>query len=71
MRDSDSGKMRDHATVEQLIVLANVEGMNTELIHMNLPQGERLNEIAIRQMQVLTASALLPKIGSRSAVVQL
>jgi hypothetical protein len=49
--------MREHATVAQLLVLANIEGMNAELIHMGLPQGERLkrlNQIAIRQMQVLT-----------------
>jgi len=53
------GNMRDHATVEQLLVLANIEGMNAELIHMGLPQDERLrrlNQIAIRQMQVLTTA---------------
>ena len=53
------GNMRDHATVEQLLVLANIEGMNAELIHMGLSQGERLrrlNTIAIRQMQVLTVA---------------
>lgn len=53
------GNVRDHATVEQLLVLANIEGMNAELIHMGLAQSERLkrlNEIAIRQMQVLTAA---------------
>jgi hypothetical protein len=52
------GNMREYATVEQLLVLANIEGMNAEFIHMNLPQGERLkrlNQIAIRQMQTLTA----------------
>ena len=52
------GNMRDYATIEQLLVLANIEGMNAEFIHMNLPQGERLkrlNQIAIRQMQTLTA----------------
>jgi len=52
------GNIRDYASVEQLLVLANMEGMNTEFIHMALPQGERLkrlNQIAIRQMQVLTA----------------
>jgi hypothetical protein len=54
------GNMRDYATIEQLLVLANNEGMNAELIHMRLSQGERLkrlNEIAIRQMQVLTSAA--------------
>src|SRR3990172_7983418 len=61
-RDSNprlDGNMRDHATVEQLLVLANIEGMNAELIHMGLSQGERLkrlNQIAIRQMRVLTAA---------------
>jgi hypothetical protein len=55
------GNVRDYASVEQLLVLANMEGMNAEFIHMGLPQGERLkrlNQIAIRQMQVLTTSNL-------------
>ena len=53
------GNMREYATIEQLLVLANIEGMNAELIHMGLSQGERLkrlNEIAIRQTQVLTSA---------------
>ncbi len=56
------GNMRDHATIEQLLVLANIEGMNAEFIHMKLSQGDRLkrlNQIAIRQMQTLTASNAL------------
>jgi hypothetical protein len=56
------GNMRDHATIEQLLVLANIEGMNAEFIHMALPQSDRLkrlNQIAIRQMQTLTASTAL------------
>lgn len=55
------GNMRDHATIEQLLVLANIEGMNAEFIHMALPQGDRLkrlNQIAIRQMQTLTSHAV-------------
>ena len=61
-RDSNprlDGNMRDHASIEQLLVLANIEGMNAEFIHMGLTQGnrlKRLNEIAIRQMKTLTAS---------------
>jgi len=54
------GNMRDYASLEQLLVLANMESMNAEFIHMGLSQGERLqrlNEIAIRQMQVLTSSS--------------
>ena len=55
------GNVRDYASVEQLLVPANMEGMNAEFIHMGLPQGERLrrlNQIAIRQMQVLTSANL-------------
>src|SRR3989339_2229382 len=39
---AQDGNMRDHATLEQLLVLANMEAMNAEFIHMNLPQSERL-----------------------------
>ena len=59
------GNVRDHATVEQLLVLANIESMNAELIRMGLSQGERLarlNEIAIRQMQVLTAAPAIKQL---------
>lgn len=51
------GNVRDHASIEQLLVLANIEGMNAEFIHMGLPQRDRLtrlNAIAIRQMRTLT-----------------
>lgn len=52
-----NGNMRDYAGIEQLLVLANMEGMNAEFIHMKLSQGDRLkrlNAIAIRQMKTLT-----------------
>ncbi len=57
--------MRDYATIEQLLVLANIEGMNAEFIHMALAQRERskrLNVIAIRQMQVLAGAVALKKL---------
>jgi hypothetical protein len=60
------GNMRDHAAIEQLLVLANLEAMNAELIHMGVSQGDRLkrlNEIAIRQMQTLTAKSGLRQLG--------
>jgi len=63
------GNMRDHATLEQLLVLANLENMNAEFIHMELPQGERLkrlNAIAIRQMQTLTARTAKQLEGGRA-----
>ena len=52
------GNMRDYASVEQLLVLANIEGMNAEFIRMGMPPQDRLNrlnEIAIRQMSILAA----------------
>lgn len=52
------GNMRDYAAIEQLLVLANIEGMNAEFIRMGVPQADRLvrlNQIAIRQLQSLTA----------------
>jgi hypothetical protein len=61
------GNMRDHATIEQLLVLANLESMNAEFIHMNLSQSERLkrlNEIAIRQMQTLAAHTSVLQLGA-------
>ena len=61
------GNMRDHATIEQPLVLANIEGMNAEFIHMKVAQGDRLkrlNAIAIRQMQTLGERALRVLRGS-------
>jgi hypothetical protein len=57
-------------TIEQLLVLANMEGMNAEFLHMSLPQGDRLkrlNTIAIRQMQTLTAGDALRQLESPKA----
>ena len=54
------GNIRDHAPLEQLVVLTNLESLNSVLIRQGLPQPERLatlNEIAITQMRtLLTAS---------------
>jgi hypothetical protein len=58
------GKLRDHASIEQLLVLANIESMNAECIHMQLSASERLlklNRIAIRQMQSLTSNSTATK----------
>ena len=60
------GNMRDEADVSQLLVLANLESLNAEFIHMGLPQAERLqklNQNAIRQLQSLTAHLLTRPLG--------
>jgi hypothetical protein len=51
------GNLRDYASIEQLLVLANLESMSAELIRLGLPSGERLkrlNEIAIHQLAILS-----------------
>jgi len=56
------GNMRDHASNEQLLVLANLESHNAQFIKEGLRQDERLiklNEIAIYQMQILVNTNIL------------
>lgn len=53
------GNLRDHAPLEQLVVLTNLESLNSVLIRQGLPQSERLlklNEIAITQMRTLLSA---------------
>lgn len=52
----DSGNIRDHANVSQLVCLANLENLNAVYIQEGLDQAERLerlNAIAIQQMRIL------------------
>ena len=59
------GNIRDEATIEQLVVLSNMESINAVLIHQGLPQPQRLqqlNTIAITQMKSLTANTQLKKL---------
>jgi len=54
------GNMRDYASMEQLIVLSNMESMNAELIKSTIEPPERLeklNKMAISQMKVLIDNA--------------
>ena len=59
------GNMREEASIEQLLVLANIESMNAEFIRMGLTQSERLkklNAIAISQLQTLVGHASIKKL---------
>jgi len=61
---NSEGNIRDYATLEQLVVLSNMESINALLIAQQLPQGERLvqlNNVAITQMQSLTEGRNLMK----------
>jgi hypothetical protein len=55
------GNVRDYATIEQLVVLSNLESINAVLINQGLSQSERLkqlNQIAITQMKSLVRTGL-------------
>lgn len=59
------GNIRDGATLEQLVVLSNLESINALLIRQGLNQSERLtqlNQIAITQMTSLVNHANLKKL---------
>lgn len=56
------GNQRDYASIEELIVISNLEARNAELIHEGLPQSERLimlNQLARQQMRALLKSKTL------------
>jgi len=51
-----AGNIRDYATMNELICLANLENFNSVFINEGLKQSERLqnlNKVAISQMQIL------------------
>jgi len=60
------GNIRDEATLEQLVVLSNLESINALLIQQGLTQGKRLmqlNTIAISQMKSLLGNMNLNKLN--------
>lgn len=60
------GNIRDYATLEQLVVLSNMESYNSELIKQQISADERLvklNKIAIDQMKILVANRNIKKLG--------
>ena len=60
------GNIRDEATLEQLVVLTNLESINALLIRNQMAQSERLkqlNKAAIQQMKSLLASPTIKKLS--------
>ncbi len=59
------GNIRDTATIEQLVVLSNMESINAVLIRQSLSQSQRLrqlNQVAITQMQSLLGNKNINKL---------
>ena len=62
------GNIRDHALIEQLVVLSNMESINALLIHQKLSESERivtLNQTAIQQMKSLLSYPAVKKLNDK------
>lgn len=62
------GNIRDYASVEQLVVLSNIESMNSELIKQGIGQSERLhylNTMSIKQLESISSNELIAKLESK------
>lgn len=62
------GNIRDYANVSQLVCLANLENLNALFINEGLSQEtrlERLNQIAIQQMKILTDDSGIKRLEER------
>jgi len=61
------GNQRDNATLEQLVVLTNLESLNAVFVRQGLPAPERLhklNDIAISQMRSLLTDHHIKRLAS-------
>lgn len=66
-RTSQVDNIRDSATLEQLVVLSNLESINALLIHQGISKTKRLtqlNEIAIRQMRSLLGAVSMKQLSN-------
>lgn len=62
-----AGNIRDHATIEQLVVLASLESQNALLIELGQPQEQRLvmlNKLARQQLKSILSNPSVPRIDS-------
>ena len=70
-RDSNSkleGNIRDYSSVEQLVVLSNMESMNAELIKNNITQEQRLqilNNMAISQLKSISNLNIIKQLENK------
>jgi hypothetical protein len=62
------GNIRDYADISQLVCLANLENLNALFINEGLAQEirlERLNQIAIQQMRILTSDSGMKRLKEK------
>lgn len=63
--NNEKGNIRDFANVSQLVCLANLENLNAVFINDGYDQSlrlEKLNQIAISQMKILTDDKLIKRL---------
>lgn len=61
------GNIRDHATLQQLIILSNLESLNAEMIKQGIVRNNRLvelNRIAQEQMMSLLKTSGIKRLES-------
>jgi KilA domain-containing protein len=59
------GNIRDHATIEQLLVLSNLQSINSKLLQWGSPKEQRLeilNKTAREQMEIISATRSIQEI---------
>lgn len=64
---SISGNIRDQATLQQLIVLSNMESLNAEMIKRGINRDDRLmelNRVAKEQLRSLINAAGIKRLGN-------
>lgn len=68
------GNMRDYASVEQLLILSNLENLNAYLIEKQMPQQQRMQQLhqaALSQTKALTANPSVRKLEKMDGKPQL
>jgi hypothetical protein len=69
---TETGNVRDFATLEQLVVLSNLESINAALIQQGLDQQQcvsQLNALAITQMRSLVGIGSMKQLASPSKLL--
>ena len=61
------GNLRDYLSVEQLLVLANIESYNSILIDQGISQSDRLRELNIRAREQMKALTSIPAVQTLKA----
>ena len=66
----EDGNIRDHASLHELLVLANLESMNAQLIKQGITRQDRaayLREMAVGQLATLEGSSVIARIEAEAA----